>query len=845
MFTNLMKKTISIMLVIAMLLEVGTPLCYAAGLEGEGQTGQEEQGYEDLFDGSAAVFDADKTELLNSTNNRYEALKASNYTVVSESEKRRDEYAKGYRLKDGSEAVFLYPFAVNEKDGSGSWAEIDNTLSLGKDTQGRDIYTAESHTKDAAFYAEPVPGMILELSTASGRIVWGLKDTTQGVYAEFSEPKTEEGYSVLQPKSVGSILTYEEVLPGTDLRLQLVGNDAEENVILKSPAASQAASQGLSYMLSLEGYSAELAEEGILLIPEGSEEVEYVITASYMEDAEGAWSKDIQIELSEEAEGYAVTVYPSSEWLLSPERTYPIVIDPTIAQRTSTSILRATTVTSVSTYDPQYICGTQHVGKDGAYYGKMRVALQFDLPTQVTEADMVIDAGIIVKQRGYSGASGGTVTVNAHRMTTTAVINWNFKWATLNGHYEDTVLDSQTMSSATSGSWVTWDITKAVKDWYINGDNHGIALVSENEETAYKYIGFISPYDTGVSSSNYPIISVTYLNREGLESYLSCHSAGSGSMGTVSVSDFTGDLVYIFDDLSLSGEYLPLSIQHVYDHSRRTNADVVNSSMHFGAGFRLNVTQKITAITDTGLRAAGYWYTLTDADGTVHYFKLKSGTGGANGSTYEKEFETATILTKSSSGYTIDYNSDLVYTFGTGGHLTKIQDSSNGKSMTLTYSSSRLTKVKDGAGREATLTYDTDGYLTKITDPAGREITYTYSSGRLTRITSPDGKYVQFTYAAGGDGTQMMTAVADIDGSKLEIAYNTNAPCRVKSILEKGTSSGEGGKLTWTYGAGETTITDRKGNTETMMFDDSGHTVCVKDSAGNAFFGSYDDTDDN
>ncbi len=840
---GLLNKSIAILLIFAMLLEVGTPLCYAAGLDDE--IAADDQVAQESLNGSEAVFDAETAALLNSTNEKNGPLKASDDTVVGESVYRRDEHAKGYRLKDGSDAVFLYPFAVNEKGSDGCWVEIDNTLVKEQNKDGEQIYTAGSISKEASFYAEPEPGRILELATANGSISWGLMGIASGVLAGIKEPEIEEGYSVLQPKSVGSILKYEDVLPGIDLRLQLVGNDAEENVILNSPSAAEIAAAGLSYRLNLTGYSAELTDEGILLIPEGSEEAEYEITASYMEDAEGSYSKAIDLELEQDTEGYIVTVHPSFEWLLSSERVYPIVIDPTIAMRTTRDILISTTVVSVSGYDPQHICGTHHVGKTAAYYGKMRSAMQFDLPTQVTEADMVIDAGIIAKQRGYSGPDGGTVTVNAHRITTTAAINGNFKWATLDGHYEALILDSQTLSYATRNKWVTWDITKAVKDWYLNGGNNGIALISENEETVYKYIGYISPYDTGVSSSNYPVISVTYLNQEGLESYQSYHSAGSGSMGTLSVGDFNGNLVYSFGDLSLSGEYLPLSIQHVYNHSQRTNADVVSSDMHYGAGFRLNLSQKITAITDSTLQSSGYWYTLTDEDGTVHYFRLKSGTGSANGSTYEKEFETTTILSKSSSGFTLDYNSDLVYTFNTSGLLTKIQDNSNGKSMTLSYSSSRLTGVTDGAGRMASLTYDSGGYLTKITDPAGRETTYTYSSGRLIRITSPDGKYVQFTYSAGGDGTQMMTAVTDIDSGKIEIAYYTNAPCRVKSLLEKGTSSGEGGKLTWTYGTGETTITDRNGRAETIMFDNAGHTVCTKDSAGNAYFGTYNNTDDN
>ena len=133
MIKKLIQRTISVILVIAMIFEVGTPLAYAAGLDGEEQA---EQDYLEEYDGSDVVFDADTAALLNSTNDKGATLKASDATVAGESVKRRDEHIKGYRLSDGSDAVFLYPFAVNEKDSQDNWVEIDNRLIIEQDKDG-------------------------------------------------------------------------------------------------------------------------------------------------------------------------------------------------------------------------------------------------------------------------------------------------------------------------------------------------------------------------------------------------------------------------------------------------------------------------------------------------------------------------------------------------------------------------------------------------------------------------------------------------------------------------------------------------------------------------------------
>ena len=140
-----------------------------------------------------------------------------------------------------------------------------------------------------------------------------------------------------------------------------------------------------------------------------------------------------------------------------------------------------------------------------------------------------------------------------------------------------------------------------------------------NENGGSRYVKFYSAHFTGVSQTLLPTVSITYVDQAGLEGYLSYHSAGSGTMGTVSVSDATGNLIYAYDDISLSGEYMPLSIQHVYDHAKRTSTDLAGSAMHYGAGFRLNLSQKIESTT-----ISGYPYKYIDADGTAHLFKLKN-----------------------------------------------------------------------------------------------------------------------------------------------------------------------------------------------------------------------------
>ncbi|MBO4873108.1 MAG: hypothetical protein J5496_06805 [Lachnospiraceae bacterium] len=566
-----------------------------------------------------------------------------------------------------------------------------------------------------------------------------------------------------------------------------------------------------------------------------------------MTDEAGEVSSALTLILSETEEPgtYLVRLLPDQDWLLSEERVYPVAIDPSIALAYSGYYtMQNATLASVDPTANLYGYGSMYIGRQSSMEN-VRGAYKIQNLPVIGESDMIIQAAVSFKVRSYSqlaSSHGGTVVMNMFPLTSEVAIS-ALNWGNLANYMGDYVIDTQSVEpdeAANIKPRITWDITRAVKTWYNDGTNYGMVIASENESpTTVRYVQLTTATNSQYINENSPIFTLTYLNQEGLESYLTYHSSGSGTMGAIHVGDFNGNLVYTYSDLDMSGAYLPISISHVYNHSRRGTSALVGSGMYFGNGMRLNLSLRIESCS-----VNGYPYQLTDADGTVHYFSLKSGTAGAVGSTYEKEFESTTVLTKTSTGYTLDDGGTIQYYFNTNGYLTQLSDITNSKTQTLTYTNGRLTKVTDGAGREVTLSYNGSGYLTGITDPAGRTTGYAYTNGNLTTITRPDGLTVTLTYTL-TDGTYMLTKVTDVDGRSIGITYDTHAPYRVKQLLEFGANNSEGQRLTWTYSEGETTVTDRQGRSETMLFDNSGHTVATRDGEGHAVYGGYGETDDN
>ena len=97
----------------------------------------------------------------------------------------------------------------------------------------------------------------------------------------------------------------------------------------------------------------------------------------------------------------------------------------------------------------------------------------------------------------------------------------------------------------------------------------------------------------------------------------------------------------------------------------------------------------------------------------------------------------------------------LIYTFNTGGFLTKIEDT-NGNALIVTPGAGGLTQVSDPHGRSLRFTYS-GARLVSVADQSGRTVNYAYSGDLLTSATGADGKATSYFYAAVGTRRALMT----------------------------------------------------------------------------------------
>lgn len=168
---------------------------------------------------------------------------------------------------------------------------------------------------------------------------------------------------------------------------------------------------------------------------------------------------------------------------------------------------------------------------------------------------------------------------------------------------------------------------------------------------------------------------------------------------------------------------------------------------------------------------------------------------------------------------------------------------------TLTYgydANGRLATVTDPLGRETVYSYDTEtGLLQYVQDFSGRQMRFEYDdAGNVIAVRSPAvtgtptgndfplGKTTRFAYDSQGRLVRVWAPnqVASGGPPVVEIQYDGSG--RVAALAIGGTNASgvpAGGTIHYSYGAGETTVTDRNGNQTTYTFDGAGHITAIRE----------------
>ena len=775
--------------------------------------------------------------------------------VAFEEASLRGERVKHFRMGDGSYVAVQYDVPVHHQDADGRWQDIDNTLepvgqtyavedgsvafaaSLNGDavfTAGADEHRVQlfldgdpdvlpSHdatlaapepteavalpevteetkeaaeepaeeTETAAAAEETHAEMMVETGAAAEPEPAGPARSYHAAEAVVQEPFSLRSDDPFVPEKLSSSLLYPDVYDGVDLAYTLYGETIKETILLNKAQASYL----FSFVLQTGDLTAEMQEDGsVLLLDEAGSPV-YAIPAPYMLDAGGTYSDAVRYTLEELDRGsYRLLVDADAAWI-EEEAQFPVAIDPTIVKISQSGSLSWAYVFSGRpdynySASPVRVGYTQHNGS-----GEYQAIAAVDKLPELPSGSMVTAAAIHALQSGFSNVSSDDFQyLYAHQMTIDKTgsqkysdwiktLTWNKIYANGTNHYKTATEDFIRLTS--TNGYRSLDITRAARSWYSGGNCHAILLRSDC--SASKRI--VSSFQTSAS-----YLTVTYRNDFGLESYYTYQTQSAGRAGTGYISDHMQRLTFVVPLLSSDSSVMPFGLSLVYNSGLSRESFGVQQkknpneppdytrdyrNMLLGSGWKLSAQQCVQSVRIGSDDAQTLYWVYTDADGTQHYFSKEGGGGAETDGVFRDEDGLGLKMTcqsnpDSDTGHTnftiTDDNGNetffrdgiLTYTkdaYGNGIYYCYNDinfDTPDGKSWRPTNEVfNRLTRIcrqNKGASVEylAKLIYDADGRLLRVGDEAGKETKFHYDNTagvrQLDYLLCPDGTKLNYTY---------------------------------------------------------------------------------------------------
>ncbi len=794
--------------------------------------------------------------------------------ILGEVEELRSEYAKHYRHVDGTYTATLYSEPVHYKDKNGDWQDIDNTLKLNSDKKsasGKATYTVASSDIDIRIPQDFGNNQKLTIEKDGFAIGMGIRtaqtgnfisaepidnERLSGVKAEInnnyvahekdtlsSDANTEKltvsekNKQKMKLDKRVSAVSYNEVFPDTDLEYVITSSKIKESIIVNEKQDEYT----YQFTMDLGGLVPVPQENGSIHLKKSVKDKEsvFVIEAPYMFDANEEISHNVVMTL----ENNILTVTADKEWINAEEREFPITIDPTVTVE-ETSI-RDTYVGYY--FENSNFSDENYLGVGNGIATLRRSYIKFELPA-VPEGSIITNASLHLVQKDLdydkTDRQFCVIDLTGKPAWNAETITWknqpiNKEKIEFNESGEIKKLDFQEVVPGYDRTY-TFDITKAVKYWY-EGDNNGNStnngiVLANNDETKNSYARF---YSVDNNSETYrPAVTIKYNLNLGLEDYWSYETVDLERSGALYVNDYNGGLTYVHNDVSMTGNLLPINISHVYNSFDEGLYSTYYSGMDVGDKFHLNLQELlIPIVSGDSMYADGYRYKYYDGDGTIHYFR-------ENSESICYEFDPNVVITQSGTDTIItDANGNKRYF--SNNRLYKLEDK-DGNAQTITIKENKITCVTDPVGRSAEFEYDTNNRLDKITYPVDRTVDYDYTeAGQLSLITYSDNKETEIEYAV--DSSITFFAVNGLS-AKAEFIETVACGNRVSKLSQYDKNDAQMDCLTFEYtqnnisgyAMGNTKVSNSYGDYNTYLFDAYGRATSIINQDGQSMFSVYE-----
>ena len=725
-------------------------------------------------------------------------------SVLGEVPEKRSEFAKHFRMSDGSMKAVVYSDQVNYKDGN-EFKEIDNTLidgdnntykntdspfkvSLSKNFKNKNLVNIESNNHNVSMsYIKKKYKKFVDVSTSEeteqNKLISSAKDSeplkqnlenkksdaagnklvSQAICEEDLSkiPETELDLSSAEIENLDktkmhfkdeneekiyiekaySKAKYQNSDVNVDLNYALSGLGLKENIILKNRSNDN---DRFDFEIKTD-LNVSKDENGNINFKDSSEKNIFTMPKGCMWDANDAFSGDVNYEISKITGGYIISVIPNRDWIDDNSRSYPITIDPSITTSSdidASSFECAYVVTDPSNPNLNY-SNHKYIPVGTTDYNYISFLKYTKLP-EFSHGEIVTGS----KFSMYLPSSYSDMPVTFGSLPQYDCVH------EVTEPWGDTTLTASSMPSVSNlvsdyakvdatDKWYDWDMTKLVKTWYAldnPNNNFGFSFNTINP-ASYGLVRYASK--TGeYSSTKAPKLEISYREFVGEENYWSYKSHEAGYKGVGKVNGYAGTLSVSENVLSYSGLLNPVSISNTYN-----NVNYIEQANAYFHTKEIPGGYSRSSFSGLGFRLSfdKAVYPLPSTDYMYsqgwRYIYIDG-----DGTQHYFKLENSKIVDEDGLGLT------LTETTENSQPIVEIKDLKDNK---LTFYKPESTdelyvleSQEDNNGNKTTYNY-TNNKITSITDAANRVTTISYvdSTNKVSKITAADGKEINFSYS--------------------------------------------------------------------------------------------------
>ena len=543
----------------------------------------------------------------------------------------------------------------------------------------------------------------------------------------------------------GQKLIFKEYIRGVDLEYTLSEGKIKENILVHDRTSESA----IKFILKIRNLTMELDAGGHALNfkSEDNNKVIFRIPAPSMSDAKGTLSEEVYYDIAEKSKDeYELQVVADSAWLNEAVRAYPVSIDPTIMNE------REDYIETYELREESRALNKNTGTLNTNYFGNNKYGsktwMRFALDDVIPENAVIRSAVMHMRKANFFLDGTHRSDIVLQQVVNDQAKEGSFVGKLCNSLYVDIIgTDIKETYEA-----FTVDVTDTISD----SEKRAKGLLFEviDREADNQVFTVFSAF---IDDPKYkPYLDVDYYVPEefnGGERY----SVAINERCSYSLNLYSGTELLEYEDVSMSGNRLPLRISHIYNGLNQINNYIKVGSTKvltgLPCGWKLNLQQylysegegseqKYVYIDQAGFRHNLYRYLKVDAtpSGSSYTFD-----------TDNYEFRDDSIGMKYIGSNKLMDNQGTVYSFS-GIYLTQITDK-NGNTFKITYGNNDcndyvIKSVTDGCGRKANFIYEY-GYLIEINLPDGTKLQYDNAGAAkktLKKIINPDGTATEFSY---------------------------------------------------------------------------------------------------